>query len=75
MKKFIKGQLRETKKLLVINLKNGEEKIYPSIYKASKDINIFPKSLTYSIERNHGILQRCKHRICICERLYCAKYC
>ena len=49
MQKFIKRQLRESKKLLVVNLKNGEEKIYPSIYKVYKEINIFPKSITNSI--------------------------
>ena len=26
MKKFIKGELRESKQLLVVNLKNGKEK-------------------------------------------------
>ena len=50
MKKFIKDELRESKNLMVINLKNGEEKIYPSIYKAHKEINIFPKSITNSIK-------------------------
>ena len=57
MKQFIKGEFRESKKLLVINLKNGEEKINPSIYKAYKEINIFPKSITNSIEKYRGLLK------------------
>ena len=74
MKKFIKGELRELKKLLVVNLKNGEEKIYPSIYKVYKEIDIFPKSITNSIEKYHGLLKKCKHRVCTCERLFYVKY-
>ena len=58
MKKFIKGELRESKKLLVINLNNGEEQSYPSIYKAYKEINIFPKSITNSIEKISWIIKK-----------------
>ena len=74
MQKFIKGQLRESKKLLVVNLKYGEEKIYPSIYKAYKEINIFPKGVTNSMEKCYGLLKKFKQRVCTCEKLFYVKY-
>ena len=53
----------------MVNLKNGEEKIY----KVYKEMNIFPKSIN-SIENCHGLLKKCKHRVCAYEKLFYVKY-
>ena len=52
----------------------AKKKIYPSIYKAYKEINIFPKSITNSMEKYHRLLKKYKHRVCTCEKLFYVKY-
>ena len=73
VKKYLQGEIKQSKTTIVMDLKNGE-KIYPSIYKAAKDINKNPRSIYYSILNNNGILKNCRDKFCSCQKDYFVKF-